>query len=298
MMRYEQLIITEPAANFRALARRGIRDRWGDAFLKGWLYVLVLSLPYVIILAMAGWLGFPGDNMNKLTDAYTDFLLGSTSQAQFMNSMDAMYNNLLMLPYLYQLLVTGALTFGITTVYLRYRRRQEAPTELLLSGFSHYSRSLALFLLMTIFTMLWTMLFIIPGIIAAYRYRLAFCILVDNPDIGPLEAINVSKGLMRGNKWKLFCLDISFIGWALLAVLACSIMTSVLVTPFVSGIVTGETPSYNMGMGVLFAIVTSLVTAVSMGLFYMYQGTASAAFYERASGLLKYTDERPVGTSL
>jgi uncharacterized membrane protein len=190
-----------------------------------------------------------------------------------------------MLSYLYQLFVSGALTFGVTTVYLRYRRKQEAPTELLFSGFSQYSRSLALFLLMAIFTCLWTLCLIIPGIIAYYRYRLAFFILVDNPNIGPLEAINISKELMRGNKWKLFCLDLSFIGWALVAWIVV-VMSMLFLTAIVVGASTYSTDSI-----LLLVIVQTAIISVVTGVLYMYMGTASAAFYERASGLLRYTDE-------
>ncbi|MDR2162407.1 MAG: DUF975 family protein [Clostridiales Family XIII bacterium] len=284
-MRYRQLIITEPVANLRALARQGLKDRWGDAFLKGLIYILMITLPIMMIYALSGWIGIPGDNMSRLTEAYADFLHGAISQNEYIKTVSELSNGAY--SWLYELLVSGALMFGVMAVFLRYRRRQEAPTGMLFSGFSHYSRSLALFLLMAIFTLLWTMLFIIPGIIAAYRYRLAFFILIDNPDTGPLEALNISKELMRGNKWKLFCLDLSFIGWAIVAV-----FINVLITMPLSAMVTLASPSSIItGSSLAYTVLVSLASAVTMGLLYMYIGTATAAFYERASGLLKYTDE-------
>jgi uncharacterized membrane protein len=293
-MRYQQLIITEPVANFRALARQGLQSRWGDAFRKGFLYLIVLGLPSTLILALTGWLGVPGDNYSRLMDAYAAFLQGEMTSAEFTQTMAAAQNGSYMIPWLYQLLIWGALTFGITTVYLRYRRRQEAPTELLFMGFSHYGRSFALLLLMLIFISLWTLLFVIPGLIAFYRYRLAFFILADNPDIGPLEAIRLSKWLMRGNKWKLFCLDLSFIGWALLvavAVIIVSFPLSLLLSlSSMDGFAFGAS-DYDMGLTIIVAIVASVIAAAFYGLLYMYEGAATAAFYERASGLLKYTDE-------
>ena len=66
-------------------------------------------------------------------------------------------------------------------------------------------------------TFLWALLFIVPGIIAAYRYSQADFILAENPDLTAMEAINKSKEMMKGQKWSKFCLDLSFIGWYLLA---------------------------------------------------------------------------------
>ena len=64
---------------------------------------------------------------------------------------------------------------------------------------------------------LWTLLLIIPGIIAAYRYALAPYLMAENPDMGIWEAIDRSKALMQGNKARLFWLQLSFIGWRLLS---------------------------------------------------------------------------------
>ena len=75
-----------------------------------------------------------------------------------------------------------------------------------------------------IFVFLWTLLFIVPGIVAAYRYRFAILNLCENPEIGVMEAINMSKAQTAGFKWQLFVLDLSFIGWALLASLTLGIL--------------------------------------------------------------------------
>lgn len=86
--------------------------------------------------------------------------------------------------------------------------------------FTHYNNlgtTIVANLLISIFTVLWTLLFIFPGIIAAYSYRMTFYILDENPDMTAKEAIAASKELMKGHKWELFCLDISFIGWLILS---------------------------------------------------------------------------------
>jgi uncharacterized membrane protein len=66
----------------------------------------------------------------------------------------------------------------------------------------------------------WTLLLIVPGIIAGYRYSQAFYILRDNPEIGAMEAIRRSKTMMAEHKWRLFVLQLTFIGWHLLCMLS------------------------------------------------------------------------------
>lgn len=120
---------------------------------------------------------------------------------------------------LYGLLVSGPLTLGYVAFALRIFRRKEPAVGDVLSGFENFSRSLLLFLLVNFFILLWSLLFIIPGIIAAYRYAMAFYVLADDPAIGVREAMETSKRLMAGNKWKLFSLELSFIGWMILSAL-------------------------------------------------------------------------------
>lgn len=89
----------------------------------------------------------------------------------------------------------------------------------LLDGFGMPVKIIVLNLLIGIFVMLWSLLFFIPGIIAAYRYRLAVYLLIDHPEYSPMQCIRESKRLMQGRKWELFTLDLSFFGWAMLAVI-------------------------------------------------------------------------------
>ena len=76
-----------------------------------------------------------------------------------------------------------------------------------------------------LFTFLWMLLFIIPGIIAAYGYSMTGFILAENPDLSPREAIRRSKELMDGHKFELFCLWLSFIGWDILTVLTLGVLS-------------------------------------------------------------------------
>lgn len=87
-----------------------------------------------------------------------------------------------------------------------------------------YLNKVATLFLRDLFTILWTFLFIIPGVIKAYEYRMVTYILADHPEMSWQEVLNRSKEMMRGNKMKAFFLDLSFIGWILLGVLTLGIV--------------------------------------------------------------------------
>jgi uncharacterized membrane protein len=121
------------------------------------------------------------------------------------------------------LIIAGPLELGLAIFFLCIARRSGARFGQLFDGFSDFGAALATYLLMMIFVFLWSLLLIIPGIIAAYAYSMTFYILADDPNVGPLEAIRKSKQMMLGKKGKLFCLHLRFIGWWLLCILSCGI---------------------------------------------------------------------------
>ena len=86
-------------------------------------------------------------------------------------------------------------------------------------GFKGYWRSIGGMVLVYVFTFLWSLLLIIPGIIKAYSYSLTPYILIDNPELSPREAVRRSQQMMQGQKFNLFYLQLSFIGWSILACL-------------------------------------------------------------------------------
>ena len=87
--------------------------------------------------------------------------------------------------------------------------------------------------LRSIFVFLWSLLFIIPGIIKSYSYRMVPFILTDNPGITATEAITRSRQIMKGNKWRAFVLDLSFLGWYILSALTLGILSIFYVNPYV-----------------------------------------------------------------
>ena len=113
-------------------------------------------------------------------------------------------------------LVRSVITVGYDRFCLRTWRGQEAGYGEIFDEFAHFFKVVWLTILMGIFVFLWSLLFIIPGIVAAYRYSFAYYIMIDNPELSAIECIRESKRLTKGYKGQLFVLDLSFIGWAII----------------------------------------------------------------------------------
>jgi uncharacterized membrane protein len=212
-------IVTETSKNLRALGRMSLKGKWGLA-VGGTVIMGLMSVVPSIILNLI----FGGEDLSS----------GFSS--------------------LYSILITGPLALGYAMFGISIFRGLEATVAEVFYGFERFLKSLGLYLLMNLFIILWAfpamigaivvaaalgsnfdsiiygsgagtivlaILFLIilciPAYIAYYRYCMSFYILADHPEIGPLEAIRRSKTMMKGNKWKFFCLQLSFIGWVILS---------------------------------------------------------------------------------
>lgn len=116
------------------------------------------------------------------------------------------------------LIFGGPVLLGVANVYLELSREGRARFERFLDGFKRFADAFILNIVTTLFIVLWALLFIIPGIIAAIRYSMAYLIMSENPDVGPMEAINLSKRMMDGHKTEFFSFVLSFFGWFILGI--------------------------------------------------------------------------------
>lgn len=116
------------------------------------------------------------------------------------------------------MLIFPALLIGQKKTYLKNACGEKTGLKYLMSGFSNYGNALLLQILTGVFTLLWSLLFIVPGIIKMISYSMAPYILAENPEISALEAINLSKRMTDGHKWELFTLYLSFFWWIMLCV--------------------------------------------------------------------------------
>jgi uncharacterized membrane protein len=117
-------------------------------------------------------------------------------------------------------IIAGPLNLGVALYFLKLARGQNSQLEDIFSGFKSFGNAFLLNLIKIIFIFLWSLLLIIPGIIAAISYSMSYYIMNDNPGMSSTEALRASKELMRGNKGKYFVFVLSFIGWFILGALA------------------------------------------------------------------------------
>ena len=131
------------------------------------------------------------------------------------------------------ILLTAPFSISITMIYLRLADGIRPEISNTFDGFSIFGKSVLLVVLIEIFVTLWSLLFIVPGIIKAYSYSLAPYILAENPEMNANDAIKESKRLMNGHKMDFFVLQLSFIPWILLVCVTFG-FASIYVSPYIN----------------------------------------------------------------
>ena len=121
------------------------------------------------------------------------------------------------------LIIGGPMALGAAAFSLSLARGEDAQFEQLFDGMKDFINAMATYLLMILFVVLWALLLIIPGIIAALSYAMTFYILSENRSLKPKEALDASKQMMDGYKLKLFYLGLRFFLLALLCILTLGI---------------------------------------------------------------------------
>lgn len=184
-------------SEYRLEARRQLAGKWMMA-------VLIILITWILTQAFAsrGAVGYSYENGEMVRHA-----------ASGINRLGSLLN----------FIIGGPISFGVATYFLKLTRESNPIIEDLFGGFKYFVNTFLLQLITWILIALWSVLLIIPGIIAALRYSMAYYIMNDNPGMGAMEAINQSKEMMRGNKGKLFMLILSFAGWFLLSLLTLGI---------------------------------------------------------------------------
>lgn len=133
---------------------------------------------------------------------------------------------------LLKLLVVNPLIVGCCHFFTRNSEQNAQITEIG-RGFSPgWGHNIVAMMLRDLFIMLWSLLFVIPGIVKAYAYRMTPYILAEHPELSGTEAITLSRQMMRGNKWRSFVFDLSFIGWYILVGLTVGILAIFYVNPY------------------------------------------------------------------
>ena len=125
------------------------------------------------------------------------------------------------------LLISGPITYGVSAMFLKQTRNGETMDIVdIFNGFKEdFSNTFLIGLMTFIFTILWSLLFVIPGIVKSYAYSMAMYVKVDHPDYDWKKCIDESQRMMSGHKGELFVLDLSFIGWMIVGAFCCGVGT-------------------------------------------------------------------------
>ena len=234
-------IVIEPASKIREIARNALAGYWKPVILGVVIYYLLTSGVEIVL---------------------NNFFA-------FTNPIDLYGQSIVQkLPYgggLYQLILGGPLELGFTIFLLTFFRKRKIDNTLLFEGFSRFGKAMLLLVLMSVKIMLWSLLLVIPGIIAAFRYSQAFYVLADNPDMSVSQCIKESCRIMAGNKGRYFYLQLTFIGWYILANIPSGIFTSLLDSDGA------------------FAIVMTILLSLPVVVVDAYMMVSVTAFYELAT---------------
>lgn len=214
------------AADFRSIARNVLSGRWTIAVITGLIASLLGAVasngPEIKLNindsgANVG-LEFAGQQIYTASggwnEALTGFIVGSAT--------------FIILAAIVMAVVYFILGSVVGVGYSKFNldlvdRQREPEIGTLFGYFKHWKTTAAASLLQGLYVFLWSLLFIIPGIVAGYSYAMTNYILAEHPELTASEAIEQSKQMMSGNRFRLFCLQFSFIGWDILCSLTLGI---------------------------------------------------------------------------
>lgn len=198
------------AYDHRARAREALRGNWVTA-------VLV----YLVAGLLMGGSDSPSFNFNLNIEAgHVDFSASQELEHFLEGTLGLAVPLVLTLSLVLlvaRLALGGVMSMGRATYSLNLIDGAEAEFADLFAGFRRFYDALIMNVVSILMVFLGMLLFVIPGIILGYAYAMAPYILAENPDISGTEALRLSRQMMKGHKWELFWLELTFIGWSILA---------------------------------------------------------------------------------
>lgn len=258
------------AEDFRAIARDALRGRWLVAVLTG----------FVASLLGAG-IANSGSSISDI-ESRSDTIRNLQGTELWLQIRGFVFAAILVLALwvIVTMIIGGAVKLGYAVFNLKLVDQKDVAFSDLFSQSNRLGAGFCMNFLTGLYTLLWTMLFIVPGIIKTFSYAMTPYILAENPGMTATEAITQSRRIMDGNKWRLFCLSFSFIGWSLL----CAVPTLI-----VLGIVSGVAFSTGSLAVFLWMIPASIPTFIGTLFLHPYQEAAYAAFYRDISATEVYS---------
>ena len=196
--------------------------------------MLTAALLYTLLTALIGWLslrltGVDTNTMNEMLRLASE---GNSEAVMEMMTKATPSAGASLIDMLLRLAM-AVVGVGFSLFVMNSVRRSQPAIGNLLDGFGMFPRVLFLIILQIVLIFLWSLLLVIPGIIAAYRYNFAVYVMIDHPEMSAMDCLRESKRLTTGYKRQLFLLDLSFIFWFLLTMIpVVGYIAQVYVTPY------------------------------------------------------------------
>lgn len=248
------------SADFKQIARDSLRGNWKAAALTGFVASLVGGTLYG---GASEAISLNSDLLNGMPDV--------PSELQNASLIEEFYRILLLwmlFSFIFSIVrffICGAFKLGYAKFNLNLIEGEPAKISDLFSQFNRFGEGLCMNFMVGLYLYLWSLLFIIPGIVKRYSYSMTPYILLENPEMSVDQAITESRKIMDGNKGKLFCLELSFIGWDILFALPAGIIIWLI---------------YIGSINMILGLVACAVLVFIAQLFLLpYKEAAQAAFY-------------------
>lgn len=195
-------------SDYRRVARENLRGNWPVSIGVGAVACLLGGLLIGSSFLPEFTYRIEGQDISSITDLLNLLTVKGTSAFGLGSALG-----------LAQFIIGGVIQLGFATYLLKQHNRANFEFQDLFSQFDRFGQGFAQKFLRGLYVFLWSLLFVIPGIVMGYAYAMTPFIMAENPDMSASEAITASKELMDGHKAELFTLDLTFIGWSILAAL-------------------------------------------------------------------------------
>lgn len=216
------------AADFRQRAREALKGNWFIAVIAGFIASLLGGVTSTGA-SFSGSSSSEGGSSSGGTGGTADFEMALEEifgDPEFVTMFLTIFSIAMVVVSVFSIIyiiIGGAVGIGYSKFNLDLMDGNEARVGTLFDYFSEWKKGFVARFLRSIYIFLWTLLFVIPGIMASYSYALVHHVMAEDPSLTAREALRESKEIMRGNRWRLFCLLLSFIGWDILGALTLGI---------------------------------------------------------------------------
>ena len=257
------------SADYRMLALDALRGKWKTAVLTG-----------IAASALGATIVSGSSSVTSNSNQYDSFRFETFSQPDGGRLLAVLLVGIVLWA-IFTLIVGGAVRLGYARFNLNLADGKDAAFSDLFSQKNRLWDGFCMKFLQGLYIALWSLLLVIPGIVKTYSYAMTPYIMAEHPSLTANEAITESRRIMDGNKWRLFCLDFSFIGWELLAAL-----------PMYAGYFLFLN-NFSGSEAMAISIVLLLTIPLSIGFFFVrpYEEAAWATFYRDITAAPTELDE-------